>query len=237
MKIGPVATEQLERFGREWKQGEHVLVSGGTGSGKTTLARQIIEQRIKRHGFVVVFVSKIRPDNTILEEYKGWVRWKTWKRTPGVHENRVLLWPDTKGMNTRDALEHQHNVFRHALDMILRSGKWAVQIDEGLTMTSPSYLKLAPEVGMLHNVGRSSGITLLTLVQRPSHIPLVIYSNISHAFIGRTRERTDLKRLAELDGAESSNELSSKIKSQGRNDFLWIPIAPDWPSETVNLKR
>lgn len=237
MKLGPVTTDQMRRLASEWKQGEHVLISGATGSGKTALGRHVDEIRIERGGHVVVLICKLKPDQTILDDYKGWTRWKEWKKRPSAHENKILLWPDTKKATLREALEIQKNVFGEAFDELGKVGKWTVDIDEGLYTSNPQFLNFGQELAMLHAIGRSSNLTLITKVQRPSHIPLIIYSSASHAFIGRTQEQTDLKRLSELGGRTSAKELAARISAQGRHDFLWVPVAPDWEPETVNLKK
>lgn len=234
---GPIFQEQMRRFGRVWKQGEHVVITGPTGGGKTTLARSVVDQRLQRHGFVVVMVCKLREDKTITDEYVNWIRWKQWKKRPRMYENRILLWPDTKTLGARNALAHQKEIFSEALDDISKSGKWTLQIDEGLYTASPSYLNMGHEMGMLHALGRSSNLTVLTLAQRASHLPVVVWSSASHAFIGRTRELADVRRLSNLDGKEGSKELSKIISNQGRRDFTWLPIAPDWDYESVNVRR
>lgn len=235
--IGPKSREQLSRLASTWRQGEHVLVSGGTGSGKTILARHLDEIRLQRRGFVIVFVCKLRTDETIVNDYSGWTRWKKWKKNAAPHENKILLWPDTTGLPARAARELQRDIFRDAIDGITIQGKWTVHIDEGLYFCSSRYMNMEDDLALMQQMGRSSGITCVTLTQRPAHLPLVVYSSASHAFIGRARETTDVKRLSELGAQESAKELAARIRSQGRHDFLWVPVAPDWESESMNLRN
>jgi len=237
MKIGPVTEMQMKRLGATWRQGGHVLITGGTGSGKTLLARQVIEQRIIRDGFVVVFACKLQPDETILNSYKGFVRWKTWKKRPSITENRVLFWPAVEKKTAREAIAIFRREISNALDEISKAGKWTVVIDEGLFVSSPDYLGLSAQLGMMYALMRSAKGTMVTLAQRPAHLPVAIYANIEHAFVGRASELPDLKRLADLDGPQSSRELQKVIASNGRHDFTWIPVAPGWPPEQVNLRR
>jgi hypothetical protein len=237
VKIGPVSAMQMKRLGATWRQGGHVLINGGTGSGKTLLARQVIEQRIMRDGYVVVFVCKLQPDETIRKNYRGFTRWKTWKRRPSIHENKILFWPAVEGLPVEDAVAVMRREFRHALAEISRVGKWTVVIDEGLFVSSSAYLGLADQLGMMYALMRSAKGTMVTLAQRPAHLPVAIYANIEHAFVGRASELPDLKRLADLDGPQSSRELQRVIASNGRHDFTWIPVGPGWPPEQVNLER
>jgi energy-coupling factor transporter ATP-binding protein EcfA2 len=237
MRPGPKTREQLARLGRVWEQGEHVLISGATGSGKTALARHIVELRAKRGGHILVFCMKPLEDATITEEYKGFERWKKWKKRPASWEKRVLVWPDVRKAkgNKDEILRIQGEVFAEAFDGINDAGHYTVQVDEGLYTTSPTFLGMAGPLAMAHAIGRSGRLTMVTLTQRPAHLPLILYGSASHAFVGRTREATDQKRLAELGAREGGKALANRISDQGRHDFLWIPVAPDWPAETVNL--
>lgn len=236
--LGPVARDQMRRLSGTWKQGEHVIVSGATGSGKTLVGRYISDIRLQRGGHVVVFVCKLKPDETITEEFKGWTRWTKWKKRPSPKDTRILLWPDTsKAKTLQEALQIQKDVFRDALDELGKEGKWTVVFDEGLYMCDPRFVNMAQELAMLHALGRSSKLTIVTMMQRPSHVPLIIYGSASHAFIGRTREAVDNKRLSELGGKTSAKDLSAIINSQGRHDFLWVPVAPDWDPEPFNLGK
>lgn len=238
MRVGPRTREQLARLAGVWKQGEHVLISGATGSGKTALARHIDQIRLDKGGFVCVFVAKLKPDQTILDDYKGWTRWDTWKKNPGPHENRVLLWPRTdKAKTLSEKKDLQREIFGNALNQLSDIGKWNVHIDEGLYFCSPQFLGFGDDIAMLHAMGRSSKLTITTLVQRPAHVPLIIYGSASHAFVGRVRDIADKKRLAELGGNMSAKDLAGRIDAQGRHDFLWVPVSPDWQPENVNLKH
>lgn len=238
MDIGPRTQDQFRRFFRQWEQGQHVVVSGATGSGKTALGRHIDQVRLDRGGCVIVFVCKLKADKTILSDYKGFVRWNNMKRRPSPHENAVLLWPDTaKGKTLREKREIQREEFQRALDMIGDTGKWCLDIDEGLYMCHKQYMGLEDEVAMLHALGRSDGLSIVTKMQRPANVPLIIYGSASHGFIGRTRERADVQRLAEMGGKASSKEMQSRISALGRHDFMWLPVATDGDAEIVNLRQ
>ena len=237
-KLGPQAREQLARMQLVWRQGEHVLITGGTGSGKTTLARQLDQMRIDAGGSVVVFVGKLQPDATFDAEYKGWRRWKEWHKRSSLTDNKIILWPAVEGLNKRDALEEMHRVFSEALDEISKIGKWCVHIDEGLLLTDRvAGLRLGDDIAQMYQLMRSAKATLITLAQRPAHLPLSIYANLSYAYIGKVQEYADVKRLANLDGAPNSRELAKMISGNSRREFVWLPVAQGWAPERLDLAR
>jgi len=237
MKIGWTTQHQLSRLAKSWEQGQHLIISGDTGSGKTELGRYVDQIRIDRGGFLVVFVVK-KNDATIDRDYAGWTRWDRWKKNPSPHENRVLLWPDiTKAKTTREGRDIQREIFAEAISGLWRVGKWTVDFDEGLYMCDPKFMNMSDDIAMLHALGRSEGLTIVTKMQRPSNVPLIVYGSASNAFVGRTRNQDDNKRLAELGGRNSARDLQGRISQLGRHDFLWIPVAEDWEPEIVNLRK
>ena len=235
--LGPRALEQMMRYRRVSEQGEHIIISGPTKSGKTSLVPELVRPRIERGGHVIVFVMKPKPDPTILAEFQGWTRWKKMKKKPSPHENRILLWPDTRGMNMKETLEHQKQVFADAFDVLFQVGNWTAVVDEGLYTVHSEFLNMSHELAMLHSIGRTLGLSLITLTQRPAHLPLIIYSSASHAFVGKTTETSDLKRLAELGGKSSAKDTAETMTGLGRHEFLWVAKYENWPNEIVDLKK
>jgi energy-coupling factor transporter ATP-binding protein EcfA2 len=235
MQIGPKSREQLSRLDSIWRQGDHVLITGGTNSGKTLLARQLDQIRLSHGGSVVVFVCKLQPDDTITDNYKGWTRWKTWHKSPLLTEKRILFWPEVERLTPSKAVGLMREEFGNALEQIGKTGKWTVHIDEGLFVSNPGYLGLGSVLGMMYALMRSSKGTMITLAQRPAHLPVTIYPNLSHAFIGRASELPDIKRLADMDGHTNSRVLQRMIMANGKHDFMWVPIGTDWEPERVNL--
>lgn len=239
MEMGPRTSSQIARLRRVWEQGEHILVSGPTKSGKTTLARKIVQIRLDRGGHVVVMCMKPLPDPTIINEYAGWERWRRWKRRTTSNDKRILLWPDVskaKG-NRRVILEMQKEIFQEAFDRINSIGHWTVQVDEGLYTTASDFLNMSGDLAMGQAIGRSGNLTYVVLTQRPSHLPLIVYGSAAHAFVGRTREASDVKRLAEMGPKEGSRVLANRISGLKRHEFLWVPVAPDWDAEVVDMQQ
>jgi hypothetical protein len=205
------------------------------------LARHVTEIRAKRGGHVVTIITKPLDDDTILNSYmkNGYVRWKRWHKRPGPGETRILLWPDVRKANGNAAhiKAIQRSIIDPAFDAMMAEGKRTVQVDEGLYFTSPSFLGKADDLAMAHAIGRSGNLTLVTCAQRPSNLPLILYGSASHAFIGRTREATDTKRLSELGAKEGSKVLASRIADLDMHEFLWVPVAPGWDAEVVDLSK
>lgn len=180
----------------QWKQGQHVFACGGTGTGKSTVAGQFLNQRAQ----VVVAVTKGM--DPIFEEapytnYKRITSWPPPRAMPGKPSpTHVLLWPANQktGVTTR---QHKKEIFTEAFDNILLvRGNWCVDIDE--EHYACDSLGLAPAITDLLEQGRSAGISVWNNTQRPAKIPLATYVNSSHAFLFQTQESYDADRLANL---------------------------------------
>jgi hypothetical protein len=182
---------------------------GTTGSGKTTLAKQILSVR----SYVVAFGVKGRDDT--MEDFirAGYWRMREWN---GDLTDYAVLWPEIKGAGHTD---HQRDVFARAIDSIFRAGGWCVFFDEVVYLSET--LGLEKALKFLLNQGRSSGISVVAATQRPAFIPLAFYDQPTHLFIWKDNDRRNLKRLGELAG-NAMPIVTSEIASLQRREVLYF---------------
>ena len=202
----------LESF--SWRQGEHVITVGETGSGKTTLLSKILPAR----EYVVVFVTKTYDDSFHKSKWPGFTIMREWNARKAAIAKRVLLWPEP-GDTIRSTLDNQFRVFDKALNEIYREKGWCVCIDELQWVVDE--LKFAREMRTYQHQARSSGITMVTGFQRPSHVPVITYGSATHAFVSRQTEDSDVKRLAALGGIDA-DQLRAALPLIPKHSWLYL---------------
>ena len=194
-----------------WQQGEHLLTIVRTGNGKTTLLSKIADQR----AYKVMFVTKIH-DDTISKNFRDWTILREWK--PKSYHKNILLWPEGTG-SLREIRMRQRLVFQDALDKIFKDRGWTVIFDEAHWMSTQ--LGLADDMAMYQHQARSSYLTVLTGVQRPSQIPVITYGSATHAFLGRQNEPQDLRRLSGLGGVDSRT-LANNLLTLPKFEWVYV---------------
>jgi hypothetical protein len=225
------------RFRARWKQGQHCLFNGPTGSGKTVACRTLARDR----QFVIVFGTKPKDDEMDAYLREGYVRVEEWPpprkalRPNDDGSIRIVLWPKIK---KREDLRRFRPVFLRCIDELFVDGNWTLVVDEGLWCCDRNGLDLGSPLEQISYGGRSSGITLMALIQRPAGVPRNIWSNVSHAFLWHMGITSDTREMASL-GTKDPKAVARAIQSLRGFQFLYLPTRAggDWAVSQVDISQ
>lgn len=202
--------EFLHLFHTQWQQGEHVTLIGPTGCGKTELSLRLLPRR----DYVTVFSVKPRDrtmDKLIRAGYKQQKRWD------GSYHDHIVLWP--RGRNAEETQHLQYHEFKRAIDAMERQAGWCMFFDEVSYMTD--FLGMQRLMRYLLQLGRSSGISIMAGTQRPAFIPLAFYDQPTHLIFWSDNDHTNLKRIANLGGMDSS-VIRKEVSELGEREILYL---------------
>jgi hypothetical protein len=151
----------------------------------------------------------------------------------GPNEARFVLWPK---IQKREDLRRFRDVYAQAFDQMLVDGGWTIVADEGLWLSDRRGLDLGEHLGAIAYTGRSSGVTLMMLVQRPSGVPRNTWSNASYAFIWHSGVTGDIRELASL-GTTSPKSVGEAVQGLQGHQFLFLPCraGTGWAVSEVDL--
>lgn len=203
------------RSGLGWSQSEHMITIGPTGCGKTTVVRDLLQDR----SHVVMLATKIKDPSLDRFVMDGYTRVQKYADAPVWHQ-KIIVWPRPRGA-LRMVSAEQTLRFQDALNRIFAEGGWTVAIDELHYLCAS--LGLEPEIKTFLHQGRSSGLTLVMGMQRPAWVPVVTYSSATHALIWRTPEIADLGRLSSLVQGDVRT-LVSNMRSLGKHQFIAVDV-------------
>ena len=197
---------EFERTFR-WKSGEHITAIGPTGSGKTVFVQHILDRR----RFVTVLATKPKDSSMDALLSGGFHKEISWPWSDLYP--RVVLWPKIGKMSDRYA---QREAFRDSLHGMYARGNYCVYADELRYLTAD--LRLATEFSMLWQQGRSNGISVVSSVQRPTHVPLLAYSQATHLFFWRVSDMRDVKRISDIGSVDTKLVQNTVTRLSGPPD-------------------
>lgn len=184
-------------FPVRWRQGEHIVVIGRTGSGKTYLISRLVQ--LRQH--VVFFRTK--PDKNKFPDLVNVARADAMRNFNG---QRLLLEPSYQ----RQAVEGYR-----MLEYAWQDGSWCVVIDE--LWYAEEQLGLRDYVNRMLTQGRSKDISAVLGVQRPVDISRFALSETKHIFIFQTEGR-DLKFTLR---DSTTDRIVPAVQSLQRYEFIY----------------
>lgn len=210
-----VASVDRKTFIDTWwryETGQHVSFLGPTGSGKTTLAYQLLRKTATPERPALVLVMKPR-DATVQKFSKqaGYRIVRQWPPPPSIwHPRRppgFVLWPPHSFNPRLDAANH-YRIFSRALASQYAKGDNITFADEVYSLTTelPPPDRDDPTMSELlvrqWTKGRSMGAGLWGATQRPAFVPQWMYSEVQHVFLARTPDKRAGQRFGEISGVD-----------------------------------
>ena len=210
--------EFLPAFMSAWSENrsgkaEHLTMVGPTGQGKTTLAIELLKERVRLFGSHVVIMATKPKDLTLTK--LGWPIIREWP--PGYGQEHVIYWP--RFGDVRSAAGRQRKAFEHTMAEIFADGGRTVFIDEVAYFANT--LKMERMLNMFYQQGRSLNLLVVSGTQRPRAVPRTMFSEASWFIAFRTADEDELRRVGEIGGTDS-NAIRAAMRSLKPHEFLMV---------------
>lgn len=163
---------------------DRAIFIGGTGSGKTTLAKFVITQS---------------PKWKAVYDAKGYINWRGFQIYDSLEmirqsaRERIIYQPSIEEENdyqTQDAF----------FNLIYQQKNRLLYVDEAYALLGDT--RPSPYLKACLTRGRERGISTYVATQRPSGIPIILLSESEHYFIFRLNWPADRKRVAQVTGID-----------------------------------
>lgn len=188
-----------------YRDGEHVSFLAPTQCGKTHLANQLLAVTATQKRPAVTLVMKPRDiTSKKFARASGYRRIRSWPPGPEMRFWRhpppgYVLWPKHQYDPDIDDPEH-YRIFRGAvLDCYKRGGR-IVFADEVYSLVHE--LGLKRELITVWTKGASMDCGLWSATQRPRDVPLHMYSQAGHLFLGNDPDKSSRDRFGEIGGVD-----------------------------------
>jgi hypothetical protein len=192
---------------RNVKAGEHGVIIGFTGSGKSVLAGNVVPL----FGRDIVAFDNKGGDDAEVSNWRGFKQVSTWPvpMQPGIMDQimgrrpkprRYILAPRKDRMSD---LPKARSVFSNALDdLFTRKGERvsALYVDELGELADPRKMGLGPKVEVLLQQMRYRGGSIVTAMQWPTWLPKPAWRETRHRWVFRVQSEEDRRYLGSILG-------------------------------------
>lgn len=229
----PVDFPEVERFSREefikerfhYEPGQHVTFIGATGSGKTFLAYQLMDEVTTPELPGIVLVMKpVDETATKWNKKLGYKIIRSWPPAKSLWEPKkprgYTLWPGRSGDFEADE-NAQYEQFNRAIRM-----SYANKKSQEIIFADELY-SLCKELGLEKTLihvwtkGRSMKLGLWGATQKPTHVPLWAYNQATHLFLSYEPDMVARKRFGEFGGVDPKL-VEHVVSNLGEHEWLYI---------------
>ena len=219
-QLGPDFIDAWGRADPSNPQPEHMEIVGQNGSGKTYLLMTCLQQRYKQRKSGAVMVCTKADD-----EVFGKLGWPIIDKVADINDNpNAIYWPRTMLKGTRRKEFHERKV-GELLDAVwIKESNRIVAFDEVGYIESLSG-EMKSMVQMYWREGRSLGITVVGMKQRPQGALRDMHSESYWTAAFKPKDRADLERWSELFGAKRDwMPVFDSLDRQSREFIIANPV-------------
>jgi nucleoside-triphosphatase THEP1 len=195
--LGPEFAAVWGRADPKNPEPEHAEIIGMNGSGKTYLLMKILQERmIVRNSHIVLVVTK-RADKVF-----GKLGWPIVRDVRDIRKYRqCIFWPQTNLIGMQRKAFHEVRIREFLTRMWVPESNRVIAFDEiaYIESLSPQVKEL---VAMYWREGRSNGLTVVAMKQRPQGVQRDMSSETWWTFAFVPKDRADAERFAELFGSK-----------------------------------
>lgn len=194
--LGPLFTDAWGRANPRNPQPEHMEIVGQNGSGKTHLLLTVLQDRYRARKSAAVMVCT-KADDEIFSR----LGWPIVDRVKDLKDyDNAIFWPRTALTGNRKR-EYQDRKLAELLDAL-----WYPRSNRIVAFDEIGYVEslsgdMRARVQMYWREGRSLGITVTGMKQRPQGALRDMHSEAYWTAAFKPKDRADLERWAELFGA------------------------------------
>ncbi|MGE3429266.1 MAG: hypothetical protein AB7I44_21165 [Hyphomicrobiaceae bacterium] len=203
------------KFSKTWRQGEHLVIVGATGSGKTRLLRELIRARTYH---AVMATKPYDAEMDRLVKFGGYTMFTDWPIDLSAHSfPKRVIWPEARVMNALKL--YQKPAFKLAFDHIYTVGGWTVIIDELYFFCN--LLKMMDTMKLYLTQARSLHITLVQCSQRTAWVPVESFNQSTHLFFFAENDERNLSVISGI-AYKFRNEVKAAVCDLLPHHFLYF---------------